>query len=208
MCYPVPAEPLWDVFTPAVISALRRRAPTPALSFRLGVLAADGLTPDHALRACKSAWEVYLIAAFACGLFAGQHGIDLRARLTGIDDDNFRSALSECMAAWYLAGHLKLPIEPRPEGRSDHPLEFALKLHEGDIKVEVKSPFRPITTGFWWGDDADLLESALQEANKQFRSGDRNLLVVVPRLRLQYSRSDIAGQSRRLSSARPLFGSR
>jgi hypothetical protein len=88
------------------------------------------------------------------------------------------------MAAWYLAGHLKLPIEPRPEGRSDHPLEFALKLHEGDIKVEVKAPYRPITSDFWWGDDADALESALRAANEQFQSGDRNLLVLVPCLRL------------------------
>ena len=107
----------------------------------------------------------------------------MRERLTGIDDDNFRSALSECMAAWYLAGHLKLRIEPRPEGRSDHPLEFALKLPEGDIKVEVKAPFRPIPTGAWWGADADLLERALEEANKQFGEGDRNLLVIVPCLR-------------------------
>jgi hypothetical protein len=185
LSHPVPAEPLWDVFTPAVVTKLQRvGTPSPALSWRLRVLAADGLNPDHPLRAYKSAWEVYLLAAFACELFKGEHGTDLRARLTGIDDDNFRSALNECLAAWYLAGRLKLRIEPRPEGRSGHPLEFAIKLDEGDIKVEVKSPFRPITGGFWWGDDADLLESALQEANKQFDSADRNLLVLVPCLRL------------------------
>jgi hypothetical protein len=185
MHHPVPAEPLWDVFTSAVVTKLRRvETPSPALRFRRRVLAADGLNPDHSLRTYKSAWEVYLLAAFACGLFGGEHGTDLRERLTGIDDNNFRSALSECMAAWYLAGHLKLRIEPRPEGRSDHPLEFALKLPEGDIKVEVKAPFRPIPSGFWWGDDADILESALREANRQFRSGDHNLLVIVPCLRL------------------------
>jgi hypothetical protein len=185
LSYPVPAEPLWDVFTPTVVTKLRRvTTPSPALSFRLRVLAAEGPNPDQSLRAHKSAWEVYLLAAFACALFEGEHGTDLRARLTGIDDDNFRSALNECLTAWYLAGHLNLRIEPRPEGRSDHPLEFAIMLPEGDIKVEVKSPFRPITSDFWWGDDADLLESALQEANKQFQSGDRNLLVIVPCLRL------------------------
>ena len=86
---------MWDVFTPAVVAKLRRvKTPSPALSCRLRVLAADGLGPDHSLRAYKSAWEVYLLAAFVCGLFGGDHGTDLRARLTGIDDDNFRSALT------------------------------------------------------------------------------------------------------------------
>jgi hypothetical protein len=75
-------------------------------------------------------------------------------------------------------------IEPRPKGQDDHRLEFAIKHDEGDIKVEVKAPYRPITSESWWGDDADLLEGALREANKQFKPGDRNLLVVVPCLRL------------------------
>jgi hypothetical protein len=124
------------------------------------------------------------VAAFACGLFESNHGADLRARLTGSDDNNFRSALSECLAAWFLARRLHLKLEARPEGQSGHPLEFAIKLNDGEIKVEVKAPYRPITSNFWSGDDADLLESALQQANKQFGPGDCNLLVVVPDLRL------------------------
>jgi len=188
MLHSVPNEPLWAIFTPDVITTLWRvSSPSPSLDFRLRVLAAGDLNPNYpnrTLRAYKSAWEVYLLTGFACGLFEGEHGTDLRARLTGIDDDNFRSALSECLAAWYLAGRLKLRIEPRPEGRSGHPLEFAIKLDDGEIKVEVKAPYRAITSDFWWGDDADLLESALRQANKQFRQGDPNLLVVVPSLRL------------------------
>jgi len=63
------------------------RVPNPsiALDFRLRVLAAGGLNPSadcQALRAYKSAWEVYLSAAFACGLLDGEHGRDLRERLT------------------------------------------------------------------------------------------------------------------------------
>lgn len=163
--YPIPAEPLGDVFTPAILAELQRaKTPGPCLGFRLRVLAANGLHPDHALRPCKSAWEVYLLAAFACGLFEGEHGADLRARLTRIDDNNFRSALSECMAAWYLAGPRGLRIEPRPKGGGEHRLEFALKLDGGDIKVEVKAPYRPTPSGYWRGDDADLLEGALREA--------------------------------------------
>lgn len=35
----------------------------------------------------------------------------------------------------------------------------------------------------WWGDDSGLLQTALDGANKQFRVGQRNLLVIVPTLR-------------------------
>ena len=64
MYHPVPAEPLWDVFTPAVVARLRRvKTPSAALGFRLRVLATHGLSPEHSLRAHKSAWEVYLLAA-------------------------------------------------------------------------------------------------------------------------------------------------
>jgi hypothetical protein len=130
---------------------------------------------------------VYLLAAFACGLFEDPHGADLRARLTGSDDENFRSAMSECLAAWYLAGRLRLRVEPRPEGRPGHPLEFVIKLSSGDINVEVKAPYRQITDDAWWGDDADLLQSVLRNANKQFEAGARNLLVIVPELRSPFS---------------------
>src|SRR5262249_45427473 len=158
----------------------RVRNPTELLSFRLRVLAAGGLNPsvdNQTRRAYKSAWEVYLQAAFACGLFEGQHGADLRARLTGVDDDNFRSAMSECLAVWYLAGRLKLPIAPRPEGRPGRPLEFLIDHPQGEINVEVKAPYRPITGNFWWGDDSDALQAALYQANKQFKKDARNLLI-------------------------------
>ena len=145
--YPVPTEPLWDVFTPHVIGELQKVSmPDSWIDFRLRVLRAGGLNDafqNRELRAYKAAWETYLIAAFGCGLFEGPHGIDLRARLTGIDGANFRSALSECFAVWYLAGKLKLKIKPRPKGQGDSNLEFAIKLGSGDIKVEVKAPYRP-----------------------------------------------------------------
>ena len=189
MLFDVPGEPLWAIFTPQVIDTLHRvQHPSDLLVARLRVLAADGLNsstwPGQAFRAYKSAWEVYLFAAFACGFFEDPHGADLRARLTGNDDENFRSAMSECLAAWYLTGRLRLRIEPRPEGRAGHPLEFVIKLPAGDIKVEVKAPYRPITDNLWWGDDAELLQGALRTANKQFEAGARNLLVIVPELRI------------------------
>jgi hypothetical protein len=189
MIFDVPNEPLWAIFTPQVIDTLQGvQNPSDFLVFRLRVLAAGGSNPstwpEQAFRAYKSAWEVYLFAAFACGLFENPHGADLKARLTGTDDENFRSAMSECLAAWYFAGRLRLRIEPRPEGRPGHPLEFVIRVPAGDINVEVKAPYRPITDDVWWGDDADLLQSALRSANKQFEAGASNLLVIVPTLRV------------------------
>jgi hypothetical protein len=184
----VPTEPLWDVFTPKVIADLQQaRSPSERLRTRLAILHAGGLNPsplNQHLRAFKAAWEAYLTAAFEIGLFGGQHGADLRARLTGIDDDNFFSAISECFAAWYLAGRRRLELRPRPAGRGKHCLEFSIKCDSGDINVEVKAPYRPLTDKFFWGDDSDLLEGALIEANRQFAKGQRNLLVVHPRVRL------------------------
>jgi hypothetical protein len=74
------------------------------------------------------------------------------------------------------------PVASR--GQTGLPLEFAIKLAHGNIKVEVKAPFRPMTESFWWGDDFGPLENALVGANKQFKRGDRNLLIFVPQLRI------------------------
>jgi hypothetical protein len=185
---PVARDPLWDLFTPEVLEELRRqrsRNSTSMLAFRLQVLAAgdSGYNDrDLALRAYKSAWEAYVFAAFACGLLGGIHDVDLRARLTGIDDDNFRSAMSECLAVWYFAGHRGFHVRPRPKGQGNHVLEFLLIVPEGDINVEVKAPHRPTPIDYWRGDDSDLLEAALRLANRQFQPCDRNLLVLIPEL--------------------------
>jgi len=188
MSHLIPAEPLSDVFTQEVIANLHRvRSPSDRLKSRLAILHAGGLNPstlNRELRAFKAAWEAYLTAAFAVGLFDGQHGADLRARLTGSDDDNFFSAISECFGAWYLAGRRRLELRPRPAGRGARRLEFSIKCKGGDINVEVKAPSRPLTDEFFWGDDSDLLQEALRNANKQFEKGRRNLLLVHPRLRL------------------------
>jgi hypothetical protein len=73
---------------------------------------------------------------------------------------------------------------PRPRGQGAKCLEYSIKSDSGDINVEVKAPYRPLGDEFFWGDDGDLLEKALQSANRQFAKGQRNLLVVHPRLRL------------------------
>lgn len=128
------------------------------------------------------AWDIYLYAAFAVGMFEGVHGHELRRRLTGPDDDSFRSAMSECLAAWYLAGPLGLSVGARPEGRPGHPLELLIRHPDGDINVEVKASYRRLVEGVFYGDDSDMLESDLKKANKQFSEGVRNLLVLTPQM--------------------------
>ena len=62
----VPTEPLWDVFTPAVIAKLQAaKSPSEHLRCRLAILGAGGLNPsllNHELRAFKSAWETYNVS--------------------------------------------------------------------------------------------------------------------------------------------------
>ena len=129
MIHVLPAEPLWDVFTPEVIANLRQvRSPSQRLQTRLRILDAGGLNPNpvnRELRAHKAAWEAYLTAAFAIGLFEGPNGVEFRARLASTDDDNFFSAISECFGAWYLAGRRRLELAPRPRGQGAKCLEYS-----------------------------------------------------------------------------------
>jgi hypothetical protein len=186
----VPSDPFRAVFTEDVIARLQsRQNPSDQLQHRLKVFAADGQQPGlYAVRrrSLKAAWDVYLHAAFVLGLFEGEHGTELLSRLTGVDDESFRSGMSECLAAWYLAGPLGLKVEPRPEGRPGHPLEFVIRHPDGDISVEVKAPYRPmLSEGFVWFDDSDMLVGTLREANKQFAKNSKNLLILIPQMSVQ-----------------------
>jgi hypothetical protein len=182
----MPVEPLSDVFTPDVIAKLEQsRSPSDRLQARLAILHSGGLNPsalNRELRAFKAAWEAYLTAAFAVGLFDGRHGAELRVRLTGADDNNFSSAMSECFAAWYLAGRRRLELEPRPSGRGAHCLEFAIKCDGGDINVEVKAPYRAITEGFFWGRFArrcvERSEQTVRQGSAKFARGSSALAFV------------------------------
>jgi hypothetical protein len=179
---------LADIFTQHIISRLQSlENKTEAQVMRLCVLTCGDGTgfgmsgPD--LVAFRGAWARYLACAFRIGLFEGAHGSDLRARLTGTDDDNFISAMNECLATWFLVDHLGLSATPRPSGKSGSVLELAVVLPEGEIFVEVKGLIRPITPG-QTDDNLDILVGALDAANRQFAKGHRNLLVIVPRMLL------------------------
>jgi hypothetical protein len=138
------------------------------------------------LDAQRSAWNGYLRAADSCGLLADPYGKDLAARLTNVSDVQFRSAMAECQAAWYLSKKLGLDASARPRGKGASELELLVKLPDGDVHVEVKSPLR---VGIADGvarelDDSDILDRCLADASKQLREDARNLVMLVGRLTL------------------------
>ena len=84
------------------------------------------------------------------------------------------------MACWYLAGVMRLRLEPRPHGRGNRRLEFLSSRSDGDLLFEVKAPAASRESDIYIGDGADILQRALVEANSQFEKGRKNILVLVP----------------------------
>lgn len=190
---PWPENPLKDVFPPEVLAAWKRR-PSKDIIERWQTLEAEGFystTNPHASavrhrRGQKAAWETYLAAAFACQLFEGAKGSDLRSRLAGWDSDNFRSAMAECMACWYLAGKCRLSINPSAPGRGAKNLEMVVFWKDASIAVEVKAPHQESPASrIGSGNGSHKLETVIERANKQFDNNGPNLLVIVPSLRLR-----------------------
>ena len=180
---------LREVFSPEALARFGEvKNPTRALQERLVVLGVlRPSVPEHA-DARRRAWQMYLEAAHQCGLLSDP---DIRSKLVSVDDNEVHAGLGECIAAWVLQDVLGLPIKPRPPGRPGRLLDFEVPVDE-PFRVEVKSPYRerplPRTGFFQWGDDADVLARAVEEANAQFEKGQRNLLVVVPSLSHQVER--------------------
>jgi hypothetical protein len=127
----------------------------------------------------KDAWLRYLVAAKRCGLIS-EPGDDIVRRLRELEGENFRSAMAECIAAWFLSSELGLDVGPRPEGRPGRTLDLSLSINGTAVGVEVKAPRRELREGVWGGDDSDLVEGALAKANGQFNDVEPNLLVLVP----------------------------
>lgn len=182
------------IFTEGVMRRLARATQTMSLQWRRLVLTASGPTPSDwsdvdlilRARAQRAAWEAYIDAARAVGLLDPPHDRDLVQRLTSVDDDQFRSAIAECLAAWYFGGKLGLPTSARPTGNRNRPLELLVKIPEGDMHVEVKSPLvEPICDGVARSfDDSGILEDRLAKAASQFGTDAMNLLFLTGRLTL------------------------
>src|SRR5437870_2373189 len=114
--------PLRQVLVPEVLDAWCEEAAFASVLDRLEVLSACGPVPSasptswaaigriRALRARRAAWEAYLDAAAACDVI--NHG--RLARLRGVPDDDFRTAVAECLAVWFFAGWLRWNILPQP----------------------------------------------------------------------------------------------
>lgn len=195
----IPADALAEIFSEVVMSRLLRHSPRDNhLDHRLNVLGASGPRPSdpylaEALkwrRVEKAAWDTYLETAFALGLFENDGGCDLRRRLESPEYDQFRSAMDECAAAWFLAGPTRLSLSPRPRGAGNSVLEMRASHADGEFNVEVKSPFRQIEllpgvvhTGS--GDDSGALARCLEQAAKQLPKGQPNVLVLFPRFMLR-----------------------
>ena len=179
---------LKEIFSKSVRDKWRANLSSEELRQRLEIIEASGPEPSDPYKKAylkylikrKSAWDTYLTSANILKLFDGEHGKDLIARLRDPNYYNFRSAIAECMTAWFLAGKLKFQLTPRPKGRkNNNPLEFLITNNGDEIYVEVKSPYRDATVG-GWGDGSDLLQSVLKSANRQFKPNVANLLAIIP----------------------------
>lgn len=175
------------LFTPDVLERLKRQ-PSEETRDRVIVLTAtdpDGVDEptrhwNRYLRARREAWNSYVTCTSDYGLLDE----DLRVRLTGVDENNFRSGLAECMTCWFVTQVLGLPPLHRPAGRPGRMLDLGIGLPDGDIRVEVKSPFAkpPDIDGAFWGTDYSkrLDTSLIKKADEQFEQGCRNILFIVP----------------------------
>jgi len=116
-------------------------------------------------------------------MFQGESGKNLRGRLTSRDADDFRAAVAECQACWFLAGKMKLRVAPSAPGREAKNLDLGLLLADVEVGVEVKAPYRETPTkGISYGDDSDKISQVMNSANRQFRDDQPNILVLVPDL--------------------------
>lgn len=191
-----PSDPLLAAIPPDVRDDWRIH-PTTELIRRLEFLSACGPKPSNDLgmmrlmhcRAVRAAWETYLYCAFACGLFDGERGKELRGRLASRNPDDFRSSMAECLTCWFLAGRLRLPVSGDAPARAGKILDMKAVVDGQNVAVEVKAPYRerPPEGQAWCGHDADLLAQCLKAANKQFAEDVPNILVLVPQLRRSVS---------------------
>jgi len=184
-----------DIFPPRVVAEYGRRLSRTKglLRHRHAVLSVHGPYPSdpsaafrlRCLRAERASWEAYVDAAAATGVLDD----DLRGRLSGFDESGLRSALSECLACWLLAGKLGLKVTPRPPGRRRKLLDLRVEHPAGPFDVEVKAPKTEIPEGttVWCGNDAPALVGCLKDANEQFTEAVPNVLVITPEFKVAVS---------------------
>jgi hypothetical protein len=172
-----------------MVDLARHSGRSEELRYRVAVLSACGPYPSDPLRADrlghfraqKAAWESYLQGAMAAGLFTGELGNELSARLRNADADQFRSALAECLACWYFRARLKVPVERAVTQRGSRPSEIVVWLDEQRVFVEVKSP-QWTKSNKSFGGGTGILKRCLQDASKQLSGDNANIVFLAPEI--------------------------
>ena len=183
----MPHSALQTVFNRQLFADLKRRAnPSKELLFNLSVLQSrcsadlrlDSQTTRHSRHALQRTWARYIDCAARAGFLSSDR--DVVSRLRTLEGDNFRSAMAECAAAWLFLAELRLPVEAKPAGRDRRILDLGCSIGGQRVGVEVKAPYRIRQQPVWAGDDADLIQNALNAANTQFDNAGPNILLLVP----------------------------
>jgi hypothetical protein len=113
---------------------------------------------------------------------------DLKARLRSPKWDQFIQAHNELLAAYYFEQITKIKISFRPAGAGKSVGEFMLLGDEGEIFVEVKSPYKETPETVWSGSDRSIVRECVRRAYRQIpKTGIKTLVVLSGKLRLPIS---------------------
>jgi hypothetical protein len=88
--------------------------------------------------------------------------------------------MAECIAAWFLARRLRMSVIVGGKAREGRNVEFNVEGPAGTLAVEVKSPYHVPKASVFMLRGEEQIKGAIEEANRQFVAGSRNLLVLVP----------------------------
>jgi hypothetical protein len=191
-------DAITGIFTDEILRRLRKAAVNSRLAeFRLQILsphaskylANSPLHDQPFYEQKRERWSQWIATALSFGMFEEAHGAELKSRLTGIDDDGFRSALAECMTCWAFSTQPGSSVLPRPSGQGARVLEFAIQTSYGEVGLEVKSPRLRGSLPLGPAEDqatsvlnnysvAVAMRAALRSANRQFARTRRNILVI------------------------------
>lgn len=192
-------DPFHCLFTSSVVDKLakvQRAKPSKWDSAGLPVrerhvtMACSGPEPSRGRWARRKSWAAYLRAAERCGLLGSS---DVVGRLVGADDDGFRSALAECLVAWFFDVRRRVKVRPNAEAKTAKNFDLVLEGNEITVSAEVKAPYVPRLNQSFSGNDSATLRASIEKAGTQFKKDRPNLVVLVPLLRtqLQMNRSQL-----------------
>lgn len=184
-------EHLRNVFTDDVLDKFRSlQQPSLYLDERYEIIKGTplifprkGYEPNpHYITAKRKMWDQYVECARTHGMFdADKEGQDLLARLRGIDDRNFDSAMAECIACWYFTNRLGYKVVPKPKLSNGKIPEFLIRMDHFEAVVEVKTTLIEYPMRKWhtFGAARDY-RSDIDEASKKLAKGAVNIVVLMP----------------------------